>query len=103
LKRKLRVGGVICCVVLVALYVAFGRSKNKRTPPPAITPEVGVVQVQQKDVPIYSEWIGTLDGMVNAEIKAQRSAPVSLLIARWAIEEIRTRHCLARCLRRIHL
>jgi hydrophobic/amphiphilic exporter-1 (mainly G- bacteria), HAE1 family len=26
LKRKLRVGGVICCVVLVALYVAFGRS-----------------------------------------------------------------------------
>ena len=73
MKRKLRVGGVICCVVLVALYVAFGRSKNKRTPPPAITPEVGVVQVQQKDVPIYSEWIGTLDGMVNAEIKAQVS------------------------------
>jgi membrane fusion protein (multidrug efflux system) len=29
------------------------------------------VQVEQKDVPIYSEWIGTLDGMVNAEIKAQ--------------------------------
>ena len=73
MKRKLRIGGVICCVVLVALYVAFGRSKNKRTPPPAITPEVGVVQVQQKDVPIYSEWIGTLEGMVNAEIKAQVS------------------------------
>jgi membrane fusion protein (multidrug efflux system) len=31
------------------------------------------VQVTQKDVPIYSEWIGTLDGMVNAEIKAQVS------------------------------
>jgi len=29
------------------------------------------VQVEQKDVPIYSEWIGTLDGMVNEEIKAQ--------------------------------
>jgi RND family efflux transporter MFP subunit len=29
------------------------------------------MQVEQKDVPIYSEWIGTLDGMVNAEIKAQ--------------------------------
>jgi membrane fusion protein (multidrug efflux system) len=29
------------------------------------------VQVEQKDVPIYSEWIGTLEGMVNAEIKAQ--------------------------------
>jgi membrane fusion protein (multidrug efflux system) len=29
------------------------------------------VQVEQRNVPIYSEWIGTLDGMVNAEIKAQ--------------------------------
>jgi len=27
----------------------------------------------QKDVPIYSEWIGTLDGLVNADIKAQVS------------------------------
>jgi len=34
-------------------------------------PEVQVVQVEQKDVPIYSEWIGTLEGMVNAEIKAE--------------------------------
>ena len=24
--------------------------------------------VEQKDVPVYGEWIGTLDGMVNAEI-----------------------------------
>jgi len=31
------------------------------------------VQVEQKDVPIYGEWIGTLDGMVNADIKAQVS------------------------------
>jgi membrane fusion protein (multidrug efflux system) len=33
--------------------------------------EVAVVQVQQQDVPIYSEWIGTTDGMVNADIRAQ--------------------------------
>jgi membrane fusion protein (multidrug efflux system) len=32
-----------------------------------------VVQVQQEDVPIFSEWIGTLDGLVNADIKAQVS------------------------------
>jgi membrane fusion protein (multidrug efflux system) len=31
------------------------------------------VQVEQKDVPIYGEWIGTLDGLVNADIKAQVS------------------------------
>jgi RND family efflux transporter MFP subunit len=36
-------------------------------------PAVEVIQVEQKDVPIYSEWIGTLDGLVNADIKAQVS------------------------------
>src|SRR5215475_14388814 len=34
-------------------------------------PEVEVATVEEKDVPIYREWIGTLDGMVNAAIKAQ--------------------------------
>ena len=34
-------------------------------------PEVEVIQVEQRDVPIYQEWIGTLDGMINAEIKSQ--------------------------------
>ncbi|HJR77034.1 MAG TPA: efflux RND transporter periplasmic adaptor subunit [Nitrospiraceae bacterium] len=33
--------------------------------------EVEVVTVVQKDVPIYSEGVGTTDGMVNAVIKAQ--------------------------------
>jgi membrane fusion protein (multidrug efflux system) len=37
-------------------------------PPP---PDVEVATVQQADVPIEREWIGTLDGMVNAAIKAQ--------------------------------
>jgi membrane fusion protein (multidrug efflux system) len=35
--------------------------------------EVQVAEVEQKDVPIYGEWIGTLDGLVNADIKAQVS------------------------------
>jgi len=30
-----------------------------------------VVQVEQKDVPVWNEWIGTLDGLVNAQIKPQ--------------------------------
>ncbi|HEY1760940.1 MAG TPA: efflux RND transporter periplasmic adaptor subunit [Bryobacteraceae bacterium] len=33
--------------------------------------EVLVADVQQKNVPLYREWIGTVDGSVNAEIKAQ--------------------------------
>jgi membrane fusion protein (multidrug efflux system) len=34
---------------------------------------VQVVKAQQKDVPIYHEWIGTLDGLVNADIKPEVS------------------------------
>lgn len=34
-------------------------------------PEVEVVQVVQKDVPIVHEWVGTADGLVNATIRAQ--------------------------------
>ena len=32
---------------------------------------VEVAKVEQRDVPIYNEWIGTLDGYVNADIKAE--------------------------------
>jgi membrane fusion protein (multidrug efflux system) len=32
---------------------------------------VQVASVTQKDVPIYSEWVGTLDGYVNAQIQPQ--------------------------------
>jgi RND family efflux transporter MFP subunit len=60
------------CAVVIALSLAGCNTKGKApaTPPPQ---NVEVVQVEQRDVPIYSEWIGTLDGMVNAEIRAQVS------------------------------
>ena len=71
LRHKLPIGAAIC-LILVVLFVVLGRSKTKGTAQAAAPlPEVAVAEVEQKDVPIYSEWIGTLDGMVNAEIKAQ--------------------------------
>src|SRR5262245_7002082 len=54
--------------LIVTSLIVPGCSKPMAQPGP---PEVQVVQVEQKDVPIYSEWIGTLEGLVNAEIKAQ--------------------------------
>ena len=33
--------------------------------------DVEVVEVQQKNVPIYREWVGSLDGFVNANVRAQ--------------------------------
>jgi len=35
------------------------------------SPLVEVATVEQKDVPVYGEWIGTLTGQVNADVKAQ--------------------------------
>jgi len=36
-------------------------------------PEVEVATVETRDVPVYGEWVATLDGYVNAEIRPQVS------------------------------
>ena len=43
----------------------------RRSEPPARSapPVVEVARVEQRDVPIYGEWIATLDGYVNAQIQ----------------------------------
>jgi RND family efflux transporter MFP subunit len=60
-------------LLVIALVVSAGCSKRSQAASAPAAPEVEVVQVVQRDVPIYSEWIGTLDGLVNADIKAQVS------------------------------
>ena len=45
--------------------------KRSEAPPPSTPPIVEVVQVQQRDVPVHSEWTATLDGYLNAQIRAQ--------------------------------
>jgi membrane fusion protein (multidrug efflux system) len=54
--------------IILLLFVAMGCSK---APQEAAPPAVEVTTVIQKDVPVYNEWIGTLDGSVNATIRAQ--------------------------------
>jgi hypothetical protein len=46
---------------------------EKAKPPPPLPPEVEVVTVAAEDVPVYQEWLGSLDGFVNAQIRAQVS------------------------------
>jgi multidrug efflux pump subunit AcrA (membrane-fusion protein) len=62
------------CVALLLAAISFqlmscGRSSAGPAEPTA--PEVEVVTVEQRDIPVYREWIGTLDGLVNAAIRAQ--------------------------------
>jgi RND family efflux transporter MFP subunit len=60
------------CVLAMTLAIAAGglpgcEEKHEAPAPPP--PEVVVSAVEQKDVPIYSEWIGTMDGNINAQIR----------------------------------
>jgi RND family efflux transporter MFP subunit len=72
LKRNLSIGGTLCLVALGVIFVVM-RSRNVSGAPKGGSPDVEVVQVEQKDVPIFGEWIGTLDGLVNADVRAQVS------------------------------
>jgi membrane fusion protein (multidrug efflux system) len=56
-------------VVLIALvFAGCGKKQEAAAPPP---PEVRVATIQPKDVQIRSEWVGTMDGSVNAQIRAR--------------------------------
>ncbi len=65
-KRRPSVWRVIASVILLS-SVGCGKSEQSQARPP----EVEVVQVEQKDVSIWKEWIGTLDGLWNAQIRPQ--------------------------------
>jgi len=69
-KHSLVVGGVVGLIV-IALIVGALRPKHASGAGTPALPEVMVAQVEQKDVDLYSEWIGTLAGEVNANVQAQ--------------------------------
>jgi multidrug efflux pump subunit AcrA (membrane-fusion protein) len=58
-------------VLIPAALVTAGCTKSSTSADVRRPPEVEVIAVEQKDIPVYREWIGTLDGMVNAAIRAQ--------------------------------
>jgi len=69
LKLKYVVWASALLAAIVLLTVTHPRVKA--TAQAAPRPVVIVAPVEQKDVPIYGEWIGTLAGQVNADVKAQ--------------------------------
>lgn len=58
-------------VAIVGLIIGAIRPKGVSGAPASGPPIVEVVQAEQKTVPIYGEWIGTLDGLVNADVRAE--------------------------------
>ena len=67
-NKKIDIWATIVLIPAVLIAAGCARSNASADSGP---PEVEVVPVQQKDIPVYREWIGTLDGMVNAAIRAQ--------------------------------
>lgn len=66
--------GVIAGVLLLAVGVVVGLSgcrgkAEANSPAGGFVPTVDVASVQQRDVPLTSEWIASLDGYVNAQIQ----------------------------------
>src|SRR5215469_9339640 len=52
------------------LTTSCGKTTSAAVGPPP-PPDVEVAKVEQNDIPIEREWIGSLDGLVNAAIKAE--------------------------------
>src|SRR5262249_31132653 len=44
---------------------------SKPEPPAPPPPDVLVAEVTKQDVPVHSEWVGTTDGYINAQIRAK--------------------------------
>jgi membrane fusion protein (multidrug efflux system) len=57
---------VVACMAMLMMTAC-----EKAAPPPPPPPVVEVMNVIQRDVPIHNEWIGALDGDVNATIRPQ--------------------------------
>jgi len=60
-------------LLIAALALTGGCNNSKASPAPPPPPEVAVLTVSPETVTLTSEWIGTLDGFVNAQIRPQVS------------------------------
>ncbi|MBV8867431.1 MAG: efflux RND transporter periplasmic adaptor subunit [Acidobacteriaceae bacterium] len=63
---------MIFCLLMVVLF-STGCSSKSAAPPAPPPPRVVVEPVKQESVPIYGDWVATLDGYVNANIQPQVS------------------------------
>src|ERR1700687_4219406 len=69
-KYKFWIGGALG-LLFIGLVVGAIRPSHVAGAHQGAPLDVEVVQVEEKDVPIYGEWIGTLDGLTNADVRAQ--------------------------------
>jgi RND family efflux transporter MFP subunit len=70
-QRWTRIPACAAGLCLASVLVGGGCSQGGSAAKSPRPPEVEVVEVKQQDVSVHSEWVGTLDGYVNAQIQPQ--------------------------------
>jgi hypothetical protein len=71
-KRNWRIAGITAALLSgIGCFLLMSHGRTSAGAVVASAPDVEVATVEQKDIPVYREWIGTLDGLVNAAIRAQ--------------------------------
>jgi RND family efflux transporter MFP subunit len=71
-KRRIQIGAAALIVISATVFfinLIRGKSVAAATTPPP--PAVQVAAVEQRDIPVQHEWVGTLNGLVNAAINAE--------------------------------
>jgi membrane fusion protein (multidrug efflux system) len=61
-------GSSVAAIFALAVSLAAWGCNKAAAPVAAPVPEVEVTNVVQRDVPVYSDWVGTTEGFVNADI-----------------------------------
>jgi len=67
---RVRTGHCVATLACAAALFLAGCDKEKGVPPPS-NPVVQVIEAVQRDVPVYMEWVGAMDGNINAAIRPQ--------------------------------
>jgi multidrug efflux pump subunit AcrA (membrane-fusion protein) len=68
-KSRIAISATAALTIALLTTPAYTTKTSAASPQPLT--EMKVATREQRDVPMYREWIGTLDGLVNAAIKAQ--------------------------------
>ena len=67
--KQIATGSITALLLLHVLGCSNGKVHAAAPPPPAVE----VAPVIQKDVPVHGQWVGTLEGYINAQISPQVS------------------------------
>jgi len=64
---------LLCAAVFGSLFFLSSCEKPAQESTAATPPEVLVAEVVQRDVPVIREWVGTLNGIQNAQVRARET------------------------------